>query len=171
VRRSIVSGIAIAGAVFLADQAVKHRIDRWVADEPVAWQRRLLGPVDIAYTKNRGVAFGLLRGQSDVVLLAVALVVLAIVVAFVVSMRQSPWVVCGGSMVIGGALGNAVNRARLGYVRDFFSVGPWPAFNVADAAITCGVVLIALGIALAESGARSGQSLVAARRRNMEWSE
>jgi signal peptidase II len=52
------------------------------------------------------------------------------------------WVAAG--LVAGGAIGNLIDRVRAGQVTDFLDIGSWPAFNLADVAITCGVVLLAL---------------------------
>jgi signal peptidase II len=52
----------------------------------------------------------------------------------------------GSTFILGGALGNLIDRARLGYVLDFFALGNFPVFNVADAALVLGLGILALGI-------------------------
>lgn len=172
-KRPVAVCLTIAVGVLAADQLVKWQADAWLGPAADRHARWLIGNwLGLAYAENRGVAFGLLRNQPDGVLLAVALVVLGMVAAFVLSMRQSEWVTIGGGLVIGGAIGNALDRARIGYVRDFFAVGPWPAFNIADAAITCGVIVIALGIARGDEAAWAADGTrPPPRRRHMEWSE
>ncbi len=104
----------------------------------------VLGPLGLTLSHNRGVAFGFADGGG------VALIVLMIgVLAFVgVLFARNPcrpgmWVAAG--LLAGGALGNLADRVRNGAVTDFVSIGPWPAFNLADAAITAGVILLAIG--------------------------
>jgi signal peptidase II len=57
--------------------------------------------------------------------------------------RRRWQMVCGAGLIVGGAIGNIADRVRLGYVVDFVAVSAWPKFNVADSAITIGVLLLA----------------------------
>ena len=95
------------------------------------------------YVENRGAAFGVLRGQSALLLVFALGVLAGLVLFYRRLMTASPGVALGVGLVAGGAVGNLIDRARSGYVVDFVAVGPWPRFNVADSAITIGVVVLA----------------------------
>jgi signal peptidase II len=96
----------------------------------------------LEYAENRGAAFGLLPGLAPVL----AAVSAAILVGIIVHLFRtpSPTLLATTSVgaIVGGALGNLIDRVRLGYVVDFVAVGPWPNFNVADSAITLGVLAL-----------------------------
>jgi signal peptidase II len=103
----------------------------------------LPGFLDLTYVRNTGIAFGMFAGQG----LLVGLFVAALALVAVYSTRGLEWTgwepnLVGGCLC-GGALGNLLDRARLGYVVDFFDVhlGPhhWPVFNVADSLICLAV--------------------------------
>ncbi|MCC6847643.1 MAG: signal peptidase II [Deltaproteobacteria bacterium] len=105
------------------------------------------------YVRNTGAAFGIFAGYSPALrvpaLLAVATVALGVLLWFVRTVpleRRAVIAACGG--VLGGAIGNMVDRAAYGEVIDFLDVYlgayHWPAFNVADAAITVGVIVLCL---------------------------
>jgi signal peptidase II len=111
------------------------------------------GLVHLTYVRNRGAAFGLFSDADlpfqSVLFSAVSLLALgAIAVYFVKLPDRSRLARMALALVMGGALGNLIDRARLGSVIDFVDVfwGPhhWPAFNVADSAISVGVVLLVL---------------------------
>ena len=138
-------GLALAGAAVLLDQ-----LSKWVVVSVLA----VAEPIPVApffnlvMTRNRGVGFGLLDIDSPWtpwVLSAVALAVSAGLAVWMVR-AQGRWLAGGLGLVIGGALGNVIDRVRLGAVTDFLDlfVGRyhWPAFNLADAAITVGVAMI-----------------------------
>lgn len=132
--------LAIAVAVFVADQVSKAFVEGWVnPGERVEF----LGPLDLTLAYNDGIAFGLAGGGGIWVLLlsAVALVALG---AFVAA-APSGWLASlSGGLILGGALGNLVERIRLGEVTDFLLLPGWPAFNLSDLAITIGVILLAV---------------------------
>lgn len=111
------------------------------------------GLVSITYVKNPGAAFSIM--QSYPVLLAI--IAAAVFVLVWLNRRQLadyPRIIqFGVAVALGGALGNFIDRVRLGYVVDFIAVYIWPVFNVADVAIVCGVGLIILGFILQESRA------------------
>lgn len=103
------------------------------------------------YIKNPGAAFGLLAGMGEnfrfyFFITASILALILLGIFFYKTAQGDLWGITGISLVAGGALGNLVDRLRLGEVIDFldFSIGPyhWPAFNVADSAITTGMVLL-----------------------------
>ena len=131
---------ALCGLVFLADQAAKAAVeDRLVIGEQVD----VLGPLGLTLSHNRGVAFGL-AGGAGVGLVLVTLGALA-VIGYIFSRkpeRPGMWVAVG--LLAGGALGNLADRIRADAVTDYVDVGSWPPFNLADAAITCGVILLVL---------------------------
>ena len=131
----------ILGAVVVAgDQAVKARIESSLAPGEVV---DVLGPLSLTLAHNAGVAFGLAGGAgAGLVLVTVAALAL---IAYVFSRdpeRKGMWVAAG--LLAGGALGNLIDRLVAGEVTDYIDVGSWPPFNLADVAITAGVVLMVL---------------------------
>jgi signal peptidase II len=144
-RRSLGLPLLIVAAILIADQSAKWLVTRALGPEHPTHRHELLGSVlAIDYVENTGAAFGVLQGQTGV-LTAVALFVL---IGLIVSYRRVPdpsfFLTVGLGLLLGGALGNLLDRVRLGYVVDFVAVGIWPKFNVADSAITIGVLLLAV---------------------------
>lgn len=97
--------------------------------------------VDLVNGRNRGVAFGLL-GEGGALVTVLAAVALVVLVAFFFTHARRPLVWLPVGLLLGGALGNLLDRLREGSVTDFIDVGPWPTFNLADAGITVGVVVL-----------------------------
>ncbi|MDP2300283.1 MAG: signal peptidase II [Coriobacteriia bacterium] len=92
--------------------------------------------------RNTGAAFGMFRGQQWL-LISVGFVVLGVVAWTLARVRPESWLVRWGlALVTGGAIGNLIDRVFLGGVTDFFNLGWWPVFNVADISLDIGVVLI-----------------------------
>ncbi len=133
----------VAALVVAADQLVKHAVaTHFMPDESRIVVPKLLW---LTYVQNHRGAFGLF-GAHPLVLAAIAL---GVVILFYVWYRQggatlSTHVAFG--MILGGALGNIIDRVRFGYVVDFIDLRWWPVFNVADSAITIGVCLLLLRI-------------------------
>jgi signal peptidase II len=102
--------------------------------------------LSLTRSANTGGAFGILSNQP-VLLAAIGAVV--VVVLFFIAPRlaaSSRLALVGTGLVLGGALGNVLDRVRLGHVVDFVDLHFWPVFNVADAAITVGVGLMAIAL-------------------------
>jgi len=146
--RRFIAWISVALLVVAADQATKWAIVEWV---------QLYGKVPInsfinlTHHQNTGAAFSFLAGASGwqrwfFVVLATGVSV--VIAGWLWRIRtEGPLVLMAGlSLVLGGAIGNLIDRARLGYVTDFIQVwfGTWafPSFNVADAAISVGAALL-----------------------------
>ncbi len=98
------------------------------------------------FSPNTGAAFGLFQDQSfALAIVAILAASLLLVYALVIRHRFSPlnnlltWTVLG--LVLGGIVGNLIDRLRFGGVTDFISVGWWPAFNIADSAVVVGAIL------------------------------
>ena len=150
VRRNRAYGYMLAMLVFVLDQATK-----WVVTFPLELRKRLeieiLPFFDLRWVENRGVSMGVLTANNDTMrwLLVAMTTAIALFVAIWLwreKRRDDAW---GLALVLGGALGNIVDRIRFGYVVDFADLhfGAWRpflVFNVADAAITIGVLLLLL---------------------------
>ena len=126
----------VAAAVVGLDQAVKALVRGSVQ---VGERRDLLAFVDLVHVRNRGVAFSALEGRTTLVVLVIAVAMGALLWYFSRhAARPLMWLPTG--LLVGGAVGNLVDRVRLGAVTDFLKLPSWPAFNIADMAITVGVV-------------------------------
>ncbi len=107
-----------------------------------------LGFFRITHVHNTGAAFGLFRGQSFA-LTIIAITGILVILAYAVYIhRRFPWfdttlVRVALGLVLGGTAGNLIDRFRFGYVTDFIDFGFWPSFNVADSAVTVGVIIFA----------------------------
>jgi signal peptidase II len=130
---------ALAALVLVADQVAKAAIEAHVV---VGEQVDVLGPLGLTLAHNRGVAFGL-AGGAGVPLVLVTLLALGLVGYFFARdpARPGMWVAAG--LLAGGAIGNLADRVRLGEVTDYVDVLSWPPFNLADVAITAGVLVLA----------------------------
>ena len=130
---------ALAGVVVVLDQAAKALIEaNLVPGEEVD----MLGPVGLTLSHNSGVAFGLASGGGVRLVLVTALALA--VVGYLFSRdptRPGMWIAAG--LLAGGALGNLADRIRADAVTDYIAIGSWPAFNLADVAVTFGVLLLA----------------------------
>jgi signal peptidase II len=97
--------------------------------------------LDFTNTRNRGVAFEALDGRGAVVGVLIVLALVLLIGFFAVNANRR-WLWLPVGMLLGGALGNLIDRVRVGAVIDFIDPVAWPAFNVADAAIVCGVAVL-----------------------------
>jgi signal peptidase II len=105
------------------------------------------GVFDLQYTENHDTAFSMLRrggvGASPIVLALVASTILVVVGVTWWRRRRGPMLEqTGYAIIVGGALGNVIDRVARGYVVDFMHLHHWPVFNVADCAIVAGVGLV-----------------------------
>jgi signal peptidase II len=135
---------AVVALVLALDQGTKALVRSSIVEGE---QREVLGPLSLVNVHNRGVAFGFLGGGGAPVLI-VTLAALALLVAYFARHTDRPLLWLPTGLVLGGALGNIVDRLHQGYVTDFIHVPHWPAFNVADVCITCGVVALVLVLEL-----------------------
>jgi signal peptidase II len=149
---------ALAAFVIVADQLSKHWI-LFVYDLPARFSVPIAGPFSLTMVWNRGVSFGLFRADADLIrwLLAAFSIIVAIMLAVWARKAERPFMAVGLGLVIGGALGNVIDRIRFGAVADFLDFQrlgffPW-VFNVADSAITVGVVFLLLDSMRKESAA------------------
>jgi signal peptidase II len=128
----------VAVATVAADQAAKALVRSTI--ERGGEVDLVLG-VQLVNVRNRGVAFGMFSG-GGVLLVLFALAALAALLVFFARNRDRPLVWLPTGLLIGGATGNLIDRAREGAVTDFIDLPAWPAFNVADMAITFGVLTL-----------------------------
>ena len=148
--RNRLIGLGIALAIFVVDQLVK-----WYVSGPLQLQQRgvvdLLPFFDLRWVENYGVSLGMFTATSDTMRWGL------VVVTFLIAAGVTVWLlrervmgeILGLSLILGGALGNIRDRYLYGYVIDYadFHIGEWRpflVFNIADAAISIGVVIILL---------------------------
>lgn len=165
-RRGLASACRLGGPivvfVIVLDQVSKWWMLTHVMDPPrVIEVARFF---NLVYAWNRGISFGVFNTDADWNRWILPLVALAICVALAVWLaRSTHWVTTVGlAMIIGGALGNVIDRLRFGAVYDFLDVHAggwhWPAFNAADSAISIGVVLLILDSLFAISERRTSKA-------------
>ena len=106
------------------------------------------GVLRITLVLNDGAAFGLFKGRA-VIFVFISLVVIIAIVAYLIKGRPlDRSVSIGLGLILGGALGNLVDRVIIGRVVDFLDFGVWPVFNIADSCITIGAVMIVFAVSL-----------------------
>ena len=151
-------GLGVAGTVIVLDQLSKW----WVVEKLMRPEglegtpfytpvRIILAPFfDLVMAWNRGVSFGIGNNGGEWNALILSALALIIVASMLVWLRkaETPLVQMALGAIIGGALGNVIDRARFGAVADFLDVHVagyhWPAFNLADSAITVGAIFLVL---------------------------
>jgi signal peptidase II len=132
--------LVVCGIVVALDQASKALIEAQLSREEAL---HVLPLVSLTNTRNDGVAFGLAGGVSPV-LIGITIAALGLVLAYLFTHATRPLIWIPAGLLIGGALGNLSDRVRQGSVTDFIDLPLWPTFNLADVAITAGVLLLLL---------------------------
>ena len=148
VRPLLVPGLAACGAVVALDQGTKalatSLVDRGDRVEVLPF-------LAFENVRNKGVAFGL-GGDISAVLIGATIVLLVGLLVFLAFRGGRGWLVwLPAALLLGGALGNLADRVRDGAVTDFIDLPLWPTFNLADVAITAGVLLLLLDVERSES--------------------
>lgn len=143
-------GFLIAAIIFIADQALK-----WLVMGPLALRDRFLQQIEIVpffrltWAENRGISLGLFTAEGETgrwILVAVTALIACGVVFWILKETAKADILALGA-VLGGAIGNIVDRVRLGYVADYADLHfgefrPFMIFNLADAAISIGVLIV-----------------------------
>lgn len=144
--RELRNGLGLSAAIIAADQASKW----WITE--VVMQPPQVIPVtsffNIVLGFNRGVSFGIFDSGSQIARWFLVVLALAISAVLVVWMTRTAtwWVLAALGLIVGGALGNVIDRALIGAVIDFLDFHwaghHWPAFNIADSAIVIGAAVL-----------------------------
>jgi signal peptidase II len=154
--------MVLAVLAILADQAVKY----WILNVLHLTEGQsvpLAGPLRLTGVWNPGVSFGFLQTHQDVArwLLTAFSAIVAVILIGWVRKAERPLFATALGLVIGGAIGNAIDRVRLGQVADFIDASalhfPW-IFNIADSAITIGICLLLLDMLRQDGKAASASS-------------
>jgi signal peptidase II len=137
---------AIVLAVVALDQALKAFVERTI---PVGGSLPLVPPVlYLTNVRNPGIAFSALPGIPLIVPAAIALTLIFLLFYNKARWSHRPTASFGVALLAGGAIGNLIDRVRVGAVIDYLDLRVWPVFNLADAAITVGAALLILTFAV-----------------------
>ncbi|MHB8378216.1 MAG: signal peptidase II [Dehalococcoidia bacterium] len=147
-RTDLVFFVVAAGVVAL-DQFTKWLVrsnlglyESWPSDG---------GTISIVHVVNSGAAFGILQGQTPFLIVTSLLGLGAILLYYIYPPMDHGVIRLALGMQLGGAVGNLIDRLRMGEVTDFIHVGRWPTFNVADASITISILVVLFFFVLQEN--------------------
>jgi signal peptidase II len=145
------AGLVVAIVIGL-DQLTKHTVATSIRPGET---RKFLPAINLVHVRNTGVAFGVFSGGGALVLVF-TLVALGVLIAYFVLHPNRPFLWLPTGMLVGGALGNLIDRIASGSVIDFIKLPHWPAFNVADMSITFGVLALLWVLEGPRRGERAG---------------
>lgn len=128
----------VAALVVLVDQLTKRTVAAGIG---TGQEHKLVPGLELVHVRNTGVAFSLFSGGGAIVLVF-TFVALGVLVGYLAMRPTRAWLWLPTGLLIGGALGNLIDRVANGAVTDFIKLPHWPAFNVADIAITFGVLTL-----------------------------
>lgn len=142
----------IALLIFVLDQLSKYWVSTQLAIGQAWMPLAALEPfVVVRHVRNSGAAFGMFPAAGNIFLLIAVVVVVGITRYYYARVHTaSLWVRLSLGLMLGGALGNMLDRIRFGYVVDFIDLGWWPVFNVADSCIVIGVIMLAIYMLLVQ---------------------
>jgi signal peptidase II len=135
--------LVIALGVVVLDQATKAIVRSAI---PVGDTVDVLPGVHLVDTVNTGIAFSLFPGNQGAVAAVTLVAIAAIAVLLVGFAGRHALVPIGGGLLLGGSIGNLIDRVWREGVTDFIAIGPWPPFNVADIGVTLGAILLVLAL-------------------------
>lgn len=141
---ALYGGVAVV--VILADQVTKSFIWNTVGPGGDRLEIGILSWLRIIFVRNTGSAFGMFQGQSGVLTVLGFLALIMLGLLFYNNARRDALVAVALGLIAGGAIGNLIDRIRLGYVIDWIDLPRFPTFNVADSAVTVGVTVLVFSL-------------------------
>lgn len=134
--------LLLSAILVLVDQLIKAAVQRWLM--PVRDFPLINGVLHLTYLENRGMAFGMMQGQQWLLIWVTAIVLLALIAAVMMGKIKKPATLFTVAVIIGGGVGNLIDRVYRGYVIDFIYVKiiDFAIFNFADICVTCGTVVL-----------------------------
>ncbi len=137
----------LAGVVFAVVLGIDQLTKALVRDGVALGDSDPIFPaLKLVHVENRGVAFGAFAGNGQTIVIVVIAIALGALLTYFLTHAERPGVWLPTGLLIGGAVGNIIDRTLEGSVTDFLKLPGWPAFNVADIAITFGVFVLILVI-------------------------
>jgi signal peptidase II len=139
-----VNFVLAAVIIPIADQISKNWIRAYTGEQPIFQA----GIFRIIVVENTGSSFGMFQDQNFILtIVAILGIILILGIAALVTIRYpvlDTWLSkLSLGLILGGTIGNLIDRFARGYVTDFLDIGPWPTFNVADSSMVTGVILLA----------------------------
>jgi signal peptidase II len=155
-RNDLVLLVSAACLIAAVDQATKTVVVNSVGpDQAPSRLASVSNWIGIEYSENQGAAFGIFAGATPILAIVSIAVMIGLLGYYAREERPALWLSLALGAIAGGAVGNFIDRVSRGFVVDFISVGAWPNFNVADSAITIGVLILAWGMLRPDSGSVS----------------
>ncbi len=144
-----ISSLAISTIVVIIDQISKYIIQEVMSSGQSIYV--IEDFFNLTYIRNKGGAFGIFYGMDEVFFLVVSFIAIVVVIVYIYKLHERErLLIVALSFILGGAIGNLIDRILYGEVIDFIDlyIGEyhWPAFNVADLSITIGVLMVILDI-------------------------
>lgn len=172
--------LLVMALIVIVDQLTKLWVEIWLPlNRSWAPVESLAPYFKFTHISNTGAAFGLFpAGSGFFIVVAIAVTLFILAYNYVLPANNHLFRLALG-LQLGGALGNLIDRLRLGHVTDFLDFGPWPVFNVADTSIVAGVILLGYLLLMEErqrpaaqdEGVELGERETAPKESNMLWNE
>lgn len=144
----------MAAAIILLDQISKYFARIYL--QPLGSIPVVQGVFHLTYVENRGVAFGMLHNKNWIFVPVTLAIILGVALALHSMGRDNKWMKVFLGLVLGGAVGNLIDRLFLGYVVDFFDFRVWPVFNIADSCIVVGAIIVGYLVIIKGEGLSNG---------------
>ncbi len=140
---SLIFKLLIAGVIILVDLLTKSFFQNYFANPDVPAIPVIDHVISFVYVRNTGAAFGIFKDNAIVLAIFSCLFLVAFVLFDIFTGKKNVWYFLGVAFIIGGAIGNMVDRIAFNFVRDFIYLdflGWFPVFNIADVFLTVGVI-------------------------------
>ena len=134
--------LLLSAVLAFVDQLLKIEMRNWLKS---AGEIPLIGEaLKLTYLENRGMAFGMMQGQKWLLVWVTAFVLLILIAAIMMGKIRKPATLFTTAVIIGGGVGNLIDRVYRGYVIDYINVSliDFPIFNFADICVTCGTIVL-----------------------------
>ena len=134
--------LLLSAVLVLVDQLTKIAVQHWL--KPIGDFPLIDGVLHLTYLENRGMAFGMMQGQKWLLIWVTAIVLLVLIPAVMMGKVKKPATLFTVAVIIGGGVGNLIDRIYRGYVIDFIYVKiiNFAIFNFADICVTCGTAVL-----------------------------
>jgi len=126
--------------IIAIDQYTKYLAVTYLQGNP---KQVIQGVFELSYVQNTGAAFGIMQNFKTIFLVLTP-IILALLLGYVILNKKSKAYAIPLVLIVGGAIGNYIDRIRLGYVVDFLNFIVWPVFNLADTSIVIGAAILAV---------------------------